>query len=52
MMLDNYSERLTAWSPGLLQKPPVVQLLKNFLIFYGIRRFIIAFTRALHWFLT
>jgi hypothetical protein len=30
-------------------KPPVVQLLNNFPIFYGTRRFIVVFTRALHW---
>jgi hypothetical protein len=30
-------------------KPPIVQLLKNFAAFYGTRRFITAFTRALHW---
>jgi hypothetical protein len=28
---------------------PVVQLLKNFPAFYGMRRFITVFTRALHW---
>jgi hypothetical protein len=32
-----------------MEKPPVVQLLKNFPTFYGTRRFITAFTRALHW---
>jgi hypothetical protein len=32
----------------LLEKSPVVQLLKNFPEFYGTRRFITAFTRALH----
>jgi hypothetical protein len=30
-------------------KPPTVQLLKNFPEFYGTRRFITVFTRALHW---
>jgi hypothetical protein len=30
-------------------KPPIVQLLKNFPAFYGNRRFITVFTRALHW---
>jgi hypothetical protein len=34
---------------ALLEKPPVAQLLKNFPIFYGTRRFITVFTRALHW---
>jgi hypothetical protein len=33
----------------LLEEPPIVQLLKNFPIFYGTRRFINVFTRALHW---
>jgi hypothetical protein len=28
---------------------PIVQLLKNFPTFYGIRKFITVFTRALHW---
>jgi hypothetical protein len=31
------------------EKPPIVQLLKNFPAFYGTRRFITMFTRALHW---
>jgi hypothetical protein len=34
---------------ALLEKLPVVQLLKNFLAFYGTRKFITVFTRALHW---
>jgi hypothetical protein len=38
-----------SWSWALLEKPPVVQLLKNFPAFYGTRRFITVFTRALHW---
>jgi hypothetical protein len=38
-----------SWSWALLEKPPVVQLLKNFPTFYGTRRFITVFTRALHW---
>jgi hypothetical protein len=33
---------------ALLEKPPVVQTLKNFPEFYGIRRFITVFTGALH----
>jgi hypothetical protein len=37
---------------SLLEKLPVVQLLKNFPAFYGTRRFIIVFTRALQWFLS
>jgi hypothetical protein len=32
----------------LLEKPPVVQQLKNFPAFYGTRRFIIVVTGALH----
>jgi hypothetical protein len=38
---------LRSWA--LLEKPPIVQLLKNFSTFYGTRRFITVFTRALHW---
>jgi hypothetical protein len=38
-----------SWSWALLEKPPIVQLLKNFLAFYGTRRFIAVLTRALHW---
>jgi hypothetical protein len=37
---------LTPWSLVLLEKPTVAQLLKNFLTFYGTRRFITVFTRA------
>jgi hypothetical protein len=33
-----------SWSRALLQKLPIVQLLKNFSAFYGTRRFITAFT--------
>jgi hypothetical protein len=32
-----------------LEKPPVAQPLKNVRIFYGTRRLITLFTRALHW---
>jgi hypothetical protein len=32
----------------ILEKPPVVQLLRNFPQYYGIRRFITVLTRALH----
>jgi hypothetical protein len=42
------TRELTAWSPILVRKPPVAQLLKNFPIFYGTRRFITVFKRALH----
>jgi hypothetical protein len=38
-----------SWSWALLEKLPIVQLLKNFLTFYGTWMFIIVFTRALHW---
>jgi hypothetical protein len=41
---------LTPWRLTLLEKPPVVHLLKNFSTFYGIQRFM--FTRVLHWFLS
>jgi hypothetical protein len=41
---------LTYWrSWALLEKLPIVQLLKNFTAFYGTRRFITVFTRAIHW---
>jgi hypothetical protein len=33
---------------SFLEKPPVVQLLKNFPTFYGTRKFIGVFIRALH----
>jgi hypothetical protein len=33
----------------LLEKPPVTQLLKKFPTFYGTRKFITLFTRALYW---
>jgi hypothetical protein len=36
-----------SWSSALLEKLPIVQLLKNFPAFYGTRRFITVFTRAL-----
>jgi hypothetical protein len=42
------SNELTSWSWALLEKPPVAQLLKNFPAFYGTRKFITVFTRALH----
>jgi hypothetical protein len=38
---------LHSWA--LLEKLPTVQLLKNFWAFYGTRRFITLFTRALRW---
>jgi hypothetical protein len=36
-------------SSALLEKLPIVQLLKNFPPFYGTQKFITMFTRALHW---
>jgi hypothetical protein len=44
--------QLTSWSWALLEKQPVEQLLKNSPTFYGTRRFITVFTRALHCSLT
>jgi hypothetical protein len=38
-----------SWSWALLEELPILQLLKNFPAFYGTRRFITVFTRALHW---
>jgi hypothetical protein len=38
-----------SWSLTLLEKLPIVQPLKKFSAFYGTRRFITVFTRALHW---
>jgi hypothetical protein len=35
-----YNNWLTLWSWALHEKPPIVQLLKNFSTFYGTRRFI------------
>jgi hypothetical protein len=40
---------LTPWKWILLEKPSVVQLLKNFPTFYGNQKFITVFTIALHW---
>jgi hypothetical protein len=37
-----------SWSLALPEKPPIVQLLKNFPAFYGTWRFITVPTRALH----
>jgi hypothetical protein len=43
--LDQRLHSLThSWSRALLEKLPIVQLLKNFSAFYGTRRFITAFT--------
>jgi hypothetical protein len=43
------TNRLTSRSWALLEKPPIVQLLKNCPSFYGTQRFITVFTRAIHW---
>jgi hypothetical protein len=40
---------ITSWSCALLEKKPVMQLLKYFPVFYENQRFITVFTRALHW---
>jgi hypothetical protein len=37
------------WSWALVEKLPIVQLVKNFPAFYGTRKFITVFTRTLHW---
>jgi hypothetical protein len=39
---------VTLWSWALLKRPPVVKPLDGFPAFYATRRFITAFTRALH----
>jgi hypothetical protein len=45
-----HSPHLThSWSWAFLKKLPTVQPFKDFPAFYGTRRFITAFTRALHW---
>jgi hypothetical protein len=41
--------KLTPWNSVLLELPSVAQLLKNFPNFFGTRKFITLFTRALHW---
>jgi hypothetical protein len=38
-----------SWTSALLEEPPIVKIVKNFPKFYGNRRFITVFTRALHW---
>jgi hypothetical protein len=43
-----YSIYITPWSRVLNEKPTGPQLLKKFSAFYGPRRFITVFTRALH----
>jgi hypothetical protein len=41
--------QLTPWSWTILERPPGVQLLKNFPAFYRTQSFITVFARALHW---
>jgi hypothetical protein len=49
-MLTNTSLYVThSWSWTLLEKLPIVHLLKSFPAFYGTRRFITVPKRALHW---
>jgi hypothetical protein len=38
-----------SWNSALLEKLPIVQLLKNFPALYGTRRLITVFKIALHW---
>jgi hypothetical protein len=46
-LLTDFSKILLSWV--LPEKPPVVQLPKNFQIFYGTRMFITVFIRTRHW---
>jgi len=46
------SLQLTPWDRDLLENVTVTQRLKKFPAFNGTRRFITAFTRARHWFLS
>jgi hypothetical protein len=39
----------SSWNRALLEKPPIGLPLQNFPAFYGIQKFISAFTRAHHW---
>jgi hypothetical protein len=47
--VGGWGHELTPWSWALLEKPPVMQLLKNVQTFHGTRKWITMFTRALHW---
>jgi hypothetical protein len=50
VMMEELRDQLThSWSWALLEKLSIVQQLKNFPAFYGTRRLIAVFTRALHW---
>jgi hypothetical protein len=44
-----FPNELTSWTWVLLEKLPVVQLIKNLPTFYGTRMFITVFTQVLHW---
>jgi hypothetical protein len=44
-----YFQSVTPWSWVLLEKPTVIQSLKKFLAFYGMRRFIAVITAAHFW---
>jgi hypothetical protein len=48
-IIDKWDSLTHSWSWALLEKPPIVQLLKDFPAFYESRRFITVFTRAFHW---
>jgi hypothetical protein len=43
-----YIDKLTPFGLALLQKLPVVQLLKNIPTFYGTKKLVIVLTRALN----
>lgn len=45
--IETLITKLTSCSLALIEKPPVGQLLRNFLIFYENRTFITVFTRGL-----
>jgi hypothetical protein len=49
MMYFKNTHSLTHGAEPFFEKLPIVQLLKNFPAFYGTRRFITVFIRALHW---
>jgi hypothetical protein len=44
---ESVQTSLTSWSLAIFEKPPVTQQLNNFLTFYGTRRFVFTFKRAL-----
>jgi len=51
LLTYSLTHSLTPWSRVLLEKLTGFQLVKKFPAFYGTRRFITAFTRALHLFI-